>query len=88
MKQYKLEFGEEEKKFNNNEFIPEPVVEINSGHYLELMDRLHIIMQNLNDHAIEHPLSSAHEPIKDLLVEALDIIFDAYQTVGNLEQTK
>ncbi len=58
---------------------------INPGHYLELMDRLYIIMQNLNDFAIEHPLSNVHEPIKDLLVEALDNIHEAYQLVGSLE---
>lgn len=58
---------------------------INPGHYLELMDRLYVIMQNLNDFAIEHPLANVHEPIKDLLIEALDNIHEAYQLVGSLE---
>lgn len=65
----------------------QPEYPINPGHYLELMDRLYIMMQNLNDHAIEHPLSYAHEPVKDLLVEALDLIHDAYQMVGSLEDS-
>ena len=30
---------------------------INKGHYLELMDRLHIVMMNIQEHIIEHPLA-------------------------------
>ena len=38
--------------------------EINDGHYLELMDRLHVIICTLNDHCVEHPLSQSDEEIK------------------------
>lgn len=34
---------------------------INDGHYLELMDRLHIVMSNIDDHILNHPLTEANE---------------------------
>ena len=42
----------------------EDKIEINDGHYLELMDRLHIIICTLNDHCVEHPLSQSDKEIK------------------------
>jgi hypothetical protein len=58
-------------------------VEINDGHYLELMDRLHIIMSNLNDHCLEHPISQGDGEIKFKIEYALGQIWDAYQLVGS-----
>lgn len=58
-------------------------VEINDGHYLELMDRLHIIMSNLNDHCLEHPISQVDGEIKFKIEYALGQIWDVYQLVGS-----
>ena len=57
-------------------------IEINDGHYLELMDRLHSIMSNLNDHCVKHPLAQSDEEIKFKIEYALGQVWDAYQTVG------
>jgi hypothetical protein len=58
-------------------------VKINEGHYLELMDRLHVIMCTLNDHCLEHPLTQTDEDIRFHIDIALRHLWDAYQLVGN-----
>ena len=57
--------------------------EINDGHYLELMDRLHIVMSTIDDHILSHPLSNANKDIQQTIDEALSLLFNAYQMVGN-----
>jgi hypothetical protein len=58
-------------------------VKINEGHYLELMDRLHVIMCTLNDHCVEHPLAQSDEEIRFKIEYALGQLWDAYQLVGS-----
>ena len=36
---------------------------INSGHYLELMDRLHVVNYTIDDHILNHPLTEHHKDI-------------------------
>ena len=57
---------------------------LNSGHYLELLDRLHVIMCNLDDHCIKHPVSQHNKDIKFKIEYALGQLWDAYQEVGGL----
>ena len=66
----------------------EEIVEINDGHYLELMDRLHVIMCTLNDHCVEHPLCETDNELKLQLEYAVGRLFDTYQYVGNMEKIK
>jgi len=56
---------------------------INSGHYLELMDRLHILASTLNDHCLEHPLAEFDEEICKAIEIATEATYEAYQIVGN-----
>lgn len=56
---------------------------INDGHYLELMDRLHVLMCNLQDHCVKHTISKKNKDIKFKLEYALGQLWDAYQEVGN-----
>lgn len=65
----------EKQKKNSNE--------INDGHYLELMDRLHIVSCTIDDHILNHPLSEEHKDIQNKIDEALSLLMDAYQMVGN-----
>jgi len=60
-------------------------IEINAGHYLELMDRLHVIACTLNDHCVEHPLTKSDKEIKFRIEYALGQVLDAYQYVGQKE---
>ena len=57
--------------------------EINDGHYLELMDRLHVVMCNLNDHCLEHPLAQSDGEIKSKIEYAIEQLWDVYQLTGN-----
>ena len=56
---------------------------INDGHYLELMDRLHVLMATLDDHILNHPLTDTNEDIKEKLEEALTLLWETYQMVGS-----
>jgi hypothetical protein len=61
---------------------------LNSGHYLELMDRLHVVMCNINDHCIQHPVAKLNKNISTSLNKALEEIWDVYQEVGKLDYEK
>jgi len=56
---------------------------INSGHYLELMDRLHVVNCTIDDHILNHPLTEYHKDIQDKIGNALELLFEAYQMVGH-----
>jgi hypothetical protein len=58
---------------------------INAGHYLELMDRIHIVMMNIQDHLIDHPLSENEKDIQKKIEKAQHNLWKAYQLVGNKE---
>ena len=60
---------------------------INKGHYLELMDRIHIAACMIDDHILNHPLSENEPDIQNKLDEALSLLLDAYQLVGNKENS-
>lgn len=57
-------------------------IEINDGHYLELMDRLSIFACNLEDHIYNHPLTSEIKQVQKLIDKAGNALADAYQLVG------
>ena len=56
---------------------------INAGHYLELMDRLHVVNCTIDDHLLNHPLTEHHKDIEDKIGSALELLLEAYQMVGN-----
>ena len=58
---------------------------INKGHYLELMDRIHIVCCTIDDHILNHPLSENEPDIQIKLDEALSLLLAVYQLVGNKE---
>jgi hypothetical protein len=60
---------------------------INSGHYLELMDRIHIVMMNIQDHLIDHPLAENEKDIQKIIEKAQHKLWEAYQLVGNKEES-
>lgn len=58
---------------------------INEGHYSELMDRLYIAGDSLSSYCLKHPLAEKEKKVKKKISKALDLLFDAYQLVGVLE---
>ncbi len=59
-------------------------MKINDGHYTELMDRLHVMIENVDTHLLNHPLTSKNKKIKKKLNKALKILFETYQYVGKI----
>ncbi len=60
---------------------------INKGHYLELMDRIHIVMMNIQDHLIDHPLAENERDVRKKIEKAQHKLWAAYQLVGNKEDS-
>ena len=62
--------------------------EINDGHYLELLDRLHVAGSNIETHIRQHPLTEmldgrGHRAVL-LIDDALEKIAEAYQLIGSI----
>jgi len=55
------------------------------GHYPELMDRIHILISNLDNHILHHPLTKESENLKDLIDTAHSNLIDAYNLIGVME---
>ena len=56
---------------------------INDGHYLELMDRIHVQSCMIEDHLINHPLTKKIKKVKKLIDKAGLALAEAYQIVGH-----
>ena len=59
--------------------------EINPGHYLELLDRLYVLTENLHAHCLQHPLAEYDEDIYKAIESAIEATYEAYQIVGSKE---
>ena len=55
---------------------------INDGHYLELMDRLYVIMSITEDHLLKHPVANELTKVKKLINKSGMALAEAYQLVG------
>ncbi len=58
---------------------------LNSGHYHEMMDRLHVLMSTLDDHILQHPVAKVDKELNSHLNKALEELWHAYQRAGNLD---
>ena len=58
---------------------------LNSGYYHETMDRLHIILENLDTHILNQPVCENHKKIRKKVEEGMTALVDAYQLVGQKE---
>ena len=59
--------------------------ELNDGHYLEMMDRLHIATCMISDHIEPHPLVGTDDNLKFEIECAIEHLANAYQRVGALD---
>lgn len=59
--------------------------ELNDGHYLEMMDRLHIAMCMISDHIEPHPLADSDDVLKFEIERAIEHLANAYQRIGALD---
>lgn len=74
--QLELDFGPEFAK---------PEIDINPGHYLELMDRLAVQADIIHNYIYEHPLTDILPEVNAKVEIALTNLYDAYQLVGSEE---
>jgi hypothetical protein len=58
---------------------------INEGYYSELMDRLFVAGDSVSVYCLKHPLAQKEKKVKKKISKALDLLFDAYQMIGSLE---
>jgi len=63
--------------------MSEDKIEINDGHYLELMDRIHVVSCTIDEHILNHPLCEVNKDIQNKVDEALGLMMEAYQMVGS-----
>ena len=56
--------------------------DINDGHYPELLDRIWVTMENMNNNVLEHPLTYHEDEVKKSIEDAIDNLWNAYQTLG------
>ena len=57
---------------------------INDGHYIELMDRLNMMCNIIEQNIQTHPLHDTDTRIQSLVDKAISELYDAYQIVGEL----
>ena len=57
---------------------------LNDGHYLEIIERLHCQMSNIEDHLLDHPVSQKYDVLREHIIRALVKLIQAYQITGDL----
>jgi hypothetical protein len=57
---------------------------INHGHYIELIDRVHVMASNIEDHLINHRLTADVAELKEYFEKAQESLMNAYQLIGNI----
>lgn len=59
-------------------------IEINAVHYVEILDRTHVIVSNIEDHLLSHPLVQQKKKIRKKIEEAVTALAIAYENVAML----
>lgn len=59
-----------------------PKQKLNDGHYLEVLDRLHVQLDNIERHLLEHPVIERHDDVREDVIRAIVRLVQAYQSVG------
>jgi hypothetical protein len=65
-------------------------VEINDGHYHEMMDRLYVQMDILDQYLLKHPIGEKYKEVRKPIIRAIVALLNAYQITGGIayEKTK
>jgi len=57
---------------------------LNDGHYLEILDRLHCQMTDIEHHLLDHPVSQKYGELRECIIKATVNLVKAYQIAGSL----
>jgi len=63
-------------------------VEINDGHYHEMMDRLYVQADILDQYLLKHPIGEKHKEISKPIIKAIVSLVQAYQITGGITHDK
>jgi hypothetical protein len=63
-------------------------VEINDGHYHEMMDRLYVQMDILDQYLLKHPVGEKHKEVSKPIIKAIVALLNAYQIAGGIAYEK
>jgi hypothetical protein len=63
-------------------------VEINDAHYHEMMDRLYVQMDILDQYLLKHPIGEKHKEISKPIIKAIVALVQAYQITGGIAHDK
>ena len=58
---------------------------LNAGHFLEIMDRLHVAASMVDDHIMQHPVCKVDKKLCKEVELALTHLYNAYQIAGSLD---
>ena len=64
------------------------MTKLNDGHYLEVMDRLHVLMSTMDDHLFQHPVVKQNKELREHLIKGVVNLIKAYQEAGALASKK
>tara|TARA_Y100000389_G_scaffold25738_1_gene22248 strand:- start:859 stop:1065 length:207 start_codon:yes stop_codon:yes gene_type:complete len=59
-------------------------IELDDIQYHEALDRIHITINNIDKHLIQHPVLKLETEVKDLVDEAQMKLSEAYQIIKNI----
>lgn len=62
--------------------MPGPVHLLEKSQYREILDRTFIIMNNIDNHLIQHPVSKLDKEVSSKIEKAHLILSEAYQLTG------
>lgn len=62
--------------------------ELDSYYYHEVLDRLMILNDMMENYLIDHPVCQKHQDLRDLIESAQDILGEAYLKMGDIQQNK
>lgn len=62
--------------------------DLDSYYYHEVLDRLAIINDMMENYLIDHPVCQKHEDLKDTIEKAQDALGEAYQIMGDITHKK
>jgi len=63
-------------------------LEINEGHYAELLDRVFVTARMIEEHCFNHPIAKSHPEVVDHISGAMENLAEAYQLIGKLIMQK
>ena len=55
-------------------------------HRHEALDRVHVILSNIDEHVQSHPFIALNEKLKKLVDAAIDNLADLYSEISNTEK--